>query len=339
MDNYQIHDSHLQYNFDRRGHSITSKKEYFALWAYYTGTEESDEADNEYLGNNFKNNKFLRDYLSFQLHTSILNKNEMLIGEYIIDNIDKNGYLTVNLNEISDLFSTPEEEIEKILYIIHTFDPPGIGARNLKECLLIQLSQSEISDQDVIKAVSEHLDDFAFRITDDISKVMEIDSKRVCEIKKIIKGLEPKPGRAFYNDEIKYVIPDVFVKKLGGKIMPVINKDSLPILVTNSYSDRSKLYKKGTPIIHYINEYEEKLLWLSKCIEQRKSILLKISRYIIDSSKMFFEHGKKPFNRIPIQSAQKDLEISSSIIKRIAHNKYIKCRWGIYEIKNFFSPL
>ncbi|HHV59919.1 MAG TPA: hypothetical protein GXX49_06465 [Clostridiaceae bacterium] len=297
--------------------------------------EDFNEESEAQLPKYFHNGKFLRDYLYFQLHTSMLNKKEMLIGEYIIDNIDENGYLTTNLEKISVLFQIPVDRVEKVLFVIHTFDPPGICARNLEECLLIQLNQNGIHDSDVQKAIKYHLDDFAWLDAEEISKKMGISQSRVEEILKIIKGLEPKPGRAFFNNnEINYIIPDILIEKSDKKFKVRLNRDSLPSVDINYL--RNKMNDSVQMLRISAKDYEDSILWLAKCIENRVKILMKITHYIVKNSQDFFLYGKNHFTRISIDKAEKDLKIKRSIIKRVVKNKYLKCSFGIYEISKFF---
>jgi RNA polymerase sigma-54 factor len=160
----------------------------------------------------------LKDHLILQLHALSMSEIAIEIAEYLIDNVDDNGYLCINLSEVAAFFNTPIRKVEKILNLLQTFDPPGICARNLKECLLIQLNQMGIQDRDILNIVRDHLDGLADNKLSAVAKETGLSIKRVVEVLEFIKTLEPRPGREFYGlDGVKYIVPDVTVKEIDDR--------------------------------------------------------------------------------------------------------------------------
>lgn len=297
-----------------------TKREYIKYWDQYVNFED-DFYDYKY--DWYMNREFLKEYLLFQLHTAILSESEIQIGEYIINNIDDNGYLMENIREVSRYNKTNIRKVKKVLDIIQTFDPPGICARNLKECLLIQLKQGGNIDVEITNAVKKHLTDIAYLKVEELASKLKISVVKAKSILNTVKKLEPKPGRYFYNDDrTKYVIPDVIVKIKNTNFEVDVNDREIPFPDIND---------------NLINSQNYSFLWLIICIENRKHILEMITEYILQKNEEFFSSGEKKIYPVSLENAEKDLGISKSIINRTICDKYLECKWGIYRIKSFFG--
>lgn len=213
-------------------------KEYlqFQGKSYCLENYENDDGTEQNFDNFVSYSLTLKEHLLFQLHLSLLRHHLKDIGELIIESLDENGYLTVTTDELIEMAKTDADTVEKVLGIIQTFDPAGVGARDLKECLLIQLNFKGLLNDKTEKTVKQHLDDIASNRLNNISKSLGVSIDAAQDISDIIKGLEPKPGRAFEgNSSTKYIVPDVYIDKIGEEYVITINDNYSAGLKINQY--------------------------------------------------------------------------------------------------------
>jgi RNA polymerase sigma-54 factor len=196
-----------------------------------------DDTDNDYSYENYVASRTtLRDHLLFQLHITIMCPKRKKIGRYIIESLDDNGYLTANIDDIAKDLNAEPDEVEKVLAVIQTFDPAGIACRDIKECLLIQLQAKGINDPVIEELIKNHLESLGDKRFNFIAKELNISTSEVQRLYDIIKALEPKPGRAFQGcDDVKYINPDVMVKKIDNEYLVLVNDSTAPRLNINSY--------------------------------------------------------------------------------------------------------
>ncbi len=281
----------------------------------------------------------LKEHLMFQLNTtSELSEKFKAIGEYIIDNIDENGYLTAELPEIAFYFNLPVKKVKRILEFLQTFDPPGICARNLKECLLIQLKQIGGIDENVYRMVELYLDNLADNKIDDVAKNTGLSVKKVTEIFEFIKTLEPKPGREFYSDNhIKYITPDCSVKKIKNRFEVLINEEAFPVLNISGYYRKVVNEDINIEAKKFIQSRINSGLWLIKCIEQRKSTIRSVAECIVSKQIEFFEKGRNYIKPLIMKKVAEEINMHESTVSRTVNSKYLQCVWGVFELRYFFT--
>lgn len=280
----------------------------------------------------------LREHLLLQLHTSELDENQVYIGEYLIDNIDENGYLTIDLSEAARYFNVSISKVNKVLEHMQTFDPPGICARNLKECLLIQLKQINNTDKNIVNIVNNHLDALAAGKFDEVVEKTGLNKKVVGDIFNYIKTLEPKPGREFYDSyDIKYIIPDIIVNKLENKFEVQVNDDSIPFVGINEYYLKILEADVSSEVKKFIKSRIDNAKWLIKCLEQRKDIVKKIAECIVRKQFKFFEKGEKFISPVTIKEIAEEIEMHESMVGSAINGKYVQCVWGVFEMKFFLD--
>lgn len=280
----------------------------------------------------------LKDHLLFQLHTSDLGRDDFEIGEFLIENTDENGYLLIDTNDAAAYFNISSNRVKSILAIIQTFDPPGVCARSLKECLLIQLSNMDNLDSNIIKIVEHHLDDLASNKVKLVAKSTGLDPHKVEEIFDFVKTLEPKPGRGFSSeDDVKFIIPDITVREIKGKFDVLINEDSIPLININQYYKKIILQDISIETKKYIQNKIDSARWIIKCIEQRKNTIRRIAECIVDKQQDFFSKGKSHIRPLTMKAVALDADMHESTVSRAVAGKYIQCRWGIFEMRYFFS--
>lgn len=281
----------------------------------------------------------LKNHLLFQLDLTLFKDSDKLIGRNIIENIDKNGYLTSSISEISNELGVGEEKAQDILEIIQTFDPIGVGARDLKECLKIQLRDKNFDNPDILAIIDNHLEDVGNNRLNKISKDLNINIKRVQGICDIIKTLEPKPGRGFPSDDddIRYVTPDVVLEKIDGEYVIIVNDITAPRLSINNFYKNMLSTQGDNDISKFINNKLNSAMWLIKSIEQRRMTIYKVVSSIVKYQNDFFEKGQKYLKPLTLKEIADDIEMHESTVSRATNGKYVQTPRGIFELKYFFS--
>jgi len=280
----------------------------------------------------------LQHHLLGQLDELTLKKKEREIAEIIIVNINDDGYLMVSGEEIAHLLKITSKRVEKVLSVIQNFDPPGIGARNLAECLLLQLKSKKVSDQVVDEIVNNHLNDLAKKNFEKIASVLGVKEDIVEEKAKLIADLDPKPGRKYSSYQANFIIPDVLVKKIEGDYTVVVNERDLPPLRINSLY--KKLIKKGRnkdTASKYAKEKLNDALWLMKNIQSRQDTVYRVASYIVEKQKEFLERGAGYLKPLTLKEVAGKLGLHQSTISRVTSNKYMETPRGIFKLKYFFS--
>lgn len=305
----------------------------------YTQREHGGEAEQFGFENFLSQAPSLQETLLTQLSLTNLSKAERKIGEYIIGNIDEHGYLTCTLEEIYTGLNVQPEEAEKVLNVIQTFDPPGVGARNLVECLLLQVDSLNIENKFLRTLIKRYLPDLAEGRLQKIAKDLDATVQDIQEAADILKTLDPKPGRKFGNPhDVRYVIPDVVVERVEGQYIVLVNDTSAPRLGINS-AYRSVLY--GAQADEETKKFVESKLnsasWLIKSIEQRRLTLYKVANCLVELQRDFLEHGIRHLKPLNLRQVAEIVGMHESTISRATSNKYIQTPQGVFEMKYFFS--
>ncbi len=281
----------------------------------------------------------LKDHLMTQLGITVKNENERRIGELIIESLDSKGYLVSSIHDLSMQLSEDPVEIERVLRMIQTFDPVGVGARNLSECLLIQLKEKGILDKNIYIIVDKYLDDIATNRIQKISKELHIPVKRVQSICDIIKMLEPKPARGFIvdSDNIRYIVPDVTIEKINGEYIIIVNDSNFPILSINRYYKNMLDNTDDKETSKFLFDKLNSSMWLIKSIEQRRLTLYKVVESIVKFQKKFFDEGNKALKPLVLKDVADDIGVHESTVSRATNGKYVQTPRGIFELKHFFT--
>ena len=281
----------------------------------------------------------LVEHLLFQLQFAPIKKKCRVIGKYIIEALDQNGYLTISLDEISKKLSANISDVEIVLRAIQDFEPSGVGARDLKECLLIQLKSMGLDDVIITKVIENHLEDIADNRLSNIAKELGVTSKEIQEIRDVIKSLEPKPGREFGNpNDTRYIVPDVTVEKVEDKYVVSVNEATAPKLFVSSYYKKMLTDSdKESAISKFLSGRLNSALWLIKSIEQRRQTIFNVVTAVVKYQENFFEEGAKHLKTLTLKQIADEVGIHESTVSRAINGKYMQCPRGIYEIKYFFT--
>ena len=281
----------------------------------------------------------LNDHLLWQLLMTGPLKEEEEIGSLIIGNLNGDGYLDVSVEDISKTSGSSTEKVEKVLSTIQTFDPSGVCARNLSECLLIQAKQLGLHGTVVTDIIQYHLNYLENKNFRAIAKALKADMREVEAAVNIIMGLEPKPGRKFSDEEPQYITPDIYVYKVENNFVIVLNDDGMPKLRVNSYYKKNMGGGEKIPndARDYIQEKMRSATWLIKSIHQRQKTIYKVMESILKFQREFFENGISFLKPMVLRDIAQDIEMHESTISRVTTNKYALTPQGIFELKYFFN--
>jgi RNA polymerase sigma-54 factor len=281
----------------------------------------------------------LTDHLAWQLGMSDASPAVKDIGAFIIGNIDEDGYLRANNEEIAAAGPYDPADVEKAIKVIQSLDPIGVGARDLRECLLLQLEFLEVDNPLVESIVRDHWDMFMQRHFVQISKALGIDMKTLEGVVEIIKHLDPKPGRKYSNERAIYVEPDVYIQKVGDDYVIVLNEDGMPKLRING-SYRSMLNsmdsKSDGETVNYIKDKIRSAVWLIKSLDQRQRTIYKVAESIVKHQREFLEKGIDYLRPLVLRDVADDIQMHESTVSRVVSNKYMHTPRGLFLMKYFF---
>jgi RNA polymerase sigma-54 factor len=303
-----------------------------------SGGSDADEKY-QYMMDSLSESSTLNDQLLEQLSMSALSEYERKIAEIVIGNIDEDGYLTLDVEDLLALPNFPAETLDKILNTIHDFDPPGIGARDLRECLLLQLQRAGKENSQEYQLVSDHLDQLGRHKYDEIARAMGLTLDRVKELAKAIAKLDPKPGRNFSEEQIEYVTPEIIVEKKDGKYVITQNKKPYPhLFISQKYLSMLKDPNTTKEVKTYIREKITKSKQFIQSIDQRMSTIYRIAVEIVRIQEEFFDQGVSKLRPLNMKTVAELLEVHETTISRATTGKYMQTPQGLLSMKYFFKP-
>ncbi len=305
-----------------------------------TGTDYIDDELPVYQG---ETTQSLQDYLMWQVDLTPFSDTDTAIATSIVDAVDEMGYLTVSLEEILESMGDDEvtiDEVEAVLKRVQRFDPVGVAARDLRDCLLIQLSQFARETPWLVEArliVSDHLDLLANHDFRSLMRVTRLKEEVLKEAMCLIQSLDPRPGQSIQTGEPEYVIPDILVKKIQDRWTVELNADSLPRLKINQQYAAMGTNARNDSDSQFIRSNLQEAKWLIKSLESRNDTLLRVSRCIVEQQQGFFEHGAEHMKPMVLADIAQMVEMHESTISRVTTQKYLHSPRGIFELKYFFS--
>jgi RNA polymerase sigma-54 factor len=305
-----------------------------------TGIREAvADEDRPGLENTVTRRPTLSEHLNWQLQLCSFPIEEEVAARFIIGNLDDRGYLRSTVEEVACQAGVTERVVESALARVQDFDPAGIAARDLRECLSIQVRALNIDDPVILRIIDEYLESLIKRDFRRLARSLGIAIEDVAAAAKAIGRLEPRPGRGFGGDEPIYITPDIYVYKIGDDFHIVLNDDGLPRLRINSlYRDvlsRGSVVPKDTK--DYVHEKVRSALWLIKSIHQRQRTIYKVMESIIKYQREFFERGINHLKPLNLRDVAEDIEMHESTVSRVTTSKYVHTPQGIFELKYFFN--
>jgi RNA polymerase sigma-54 factor len=298
-----------------------------------------DEEDRPSIENTLSRRATLAEHLEWQLGLASITSEEADAAHWVIGNIDEDGYLQATVEEIAAQAGFAPEVVDAALEQVQAFDPTGVGARDLQECLQLQARALGIQDPLVLRILDEHVHALTRRDFRGIARALGISVEEVSAAANVIGHLEPKPGRAFGGEEAVYIIPDIYVYRVGDDFHIQLNEDGLPKLrISNLY--REVLAKNaGAPkeTKEYVQDKVRSALWLIKSIHQRQRTIYKVMQSIIRHQRDFFERGIAYLKPLNLRDVAEDIGMHESTVSRVTTNKYVHTAQGIFELKFFFN--
>lgn len=282
----------------------------------------------------------LSDHLLWQLLMTHPTDQTAQIGSLIIGNLDKDGYLDATIESLAEESSVPADEIDEVLQLMQTFDPIGVCARGLGESLLIQAKHFNLDNSLVTQIISEHLNHLENKNYKAICKALHTKMDDVVAAIKIIKALEPRPGRQYSDEEPQYITPDIYVYKFEGDFVIVLNDDGMPKLRVNNFYKQAITGKQDDVSANakeYIQDKLRSAAWLIRSIHQRQKTIYRVMESILKFQHDFFDQGIAHLKPMVLRDVAEDINMHESTISRVTTNKYAYTPQGIFELKYFFN--
>lgn len=314
-------------------------------WEYFLDrsdlgyTENVDEGKKAPWDSRLTAGPTLHEHLEFQLHISLTDEEDLGIGRYLIGCIDENGYLRITLEEAAEELGVAVEKVNEVLRVIQTFEPYGVGARDLAECLIIQLYQTGRLTSLLEKVIRNYLEDIAKGRLAKIAAALNLTVVEVQDIADLIRSLDPKPGRQYGSaEDVRYLVPDVTVEKINNEWVVWVNDiSSSRLTISPLYRDilrHPQTFGKETQ--KYLEERINSALWLIKSIDHRRMTLYKVAKCIVEIQKDFLEKGIKYLKPLNLKKVAEMIGVHESTISRATAQKYMQTPQGVFEMKFFF---
>jgi len=283
--------------------------------------------------------KTLKEHLQQQLGVSTTDDTLRFLGGYLIDAIDDAGYIHVDLDEVAKRFNVSSNKMEEALELIHNFDPSGVGARNLEECLKLQVQQNDDFSKkfkEKTLLVLEHLDLLAHKDIGKLAKLVKCSNEEMMKICEHIQGLTPKPGLMYGSDVSSTVVPDVSVIKDKNGWRAELNAEAMPKILLNHGYDTLSAKAQGEEK-SYMNERVSRAQWLVKSLEQRAKTIYKVANAIVTLQNGFFDYGAENLEPMTLKVVAEMVDVHESTVSRVTNGKYMQTPMGVFELKYFFS--
>ncbi|MEJ2623341.1 MAG: RNA polymerase factor sigma-54 [Pseudolabrys sp.] len=280
----------------------------------------------------------LADHLAEQMALTVTDPAQRMIGQYLIDMVDEAGYLAGDLESVAENLGAPLADVEAVLNVLQAFDPPGVCARNLTECLTLQLMERDRFDP-AMEALVAHLDLLAKRDFAALRRVTGVDDEDLVDMIAEIRNLNPKPGAAFGSTMVQPIVPDVFVRAApDGTWLVELNSDTLPkVLINQRYYAQIAKGTKSNKDKTYIADCLQTATWLVRALDQRAKTILKVSSEIVRQQDAFFAQGVQYLRPLNLKTVADAIGMHESTVSRVTANKYMATSRGIFELKYFFT--
>src|SRR5438874_8657470 len=332
-------DEEFKAEFDKLAKLDDEWRDYMAQSGSYTGRSQEADDKRQFFFDSIATQETLQQHLMGQLNQTVLSSNDRKTAELTIGNIDDNGFLQATPEEMALNTGILQEDFENMLTLIQSFYPPGVGARDLRECLLIQLKREGKQNSLEYEIVSEHMQDLGKRRFPEIARRMGISVEQVQKCANNIAQLDPRPGQIFAAAPQNYVLPDVTVEKINGDYQVMLNGEQIPHLrISNTYKDIMSQDGNGSEVKDYIRDKIRSGKFLIKSIHQRQQTISNIAHQIVSRQRDFFDKGSsqlKPMTMVQIADA---VGVHETTVSRAISGKYMSTPQGVFEMKYFFTP-
>ncbi|MEH7247638.1 RNA polymerase factor sigma-54 [Neobacillus niacini] len=293
--------------------------------------------ENEWIEQIAAKSSTTEDQLINQLTLHKYSSIQLKVIKYLIETLDVNGYLAFEPNEISELLGVPLELVEECIIVIQTLEPAGIGARNLQECLLIQIERKNLEDPLALTILSDYFVPFAEKKWKQIAKELQIPIQKIQEVFDTVQQLNPRPGSRLEQENASYIIPDAIVERFEGGYSVRLCNDSIPKISFNDQYYQKLTSTQDSQVGRFLQEKVQDYHWIMKSIEQRKETLTRVVSKIVEKQSCFFEKGREYLVPMTMKEVAAELEIHESTVSRAVKEKYVQTPMGTFSLKSFFT--
>jgi RNA polymerase sigma-54 factor len=331
-------DDNFKEEFEKLATLDEEWRDYMAQSGSYSGRSQEAKDKRQFFFDSIATQETLQQSLIGQLNQTALNAADRKAAELIIGNIDDNGFLQDTPEEMTLNTGIPEEDFERMLALIQSFYPPGVGARDLRECLRIQLERVGKQNSLEYKIISEHMEDLGKRRFPEIARRMGMSVEKVQECANNIARLNPRPGQIFATAAPNYVLPDVTVEKIDGDYQVILNGEQIPHLrISNTYKDIMAQDGNGSEVKDYIRDKIRSGKFLIRSIHQRQQTISNIAQQIVSRQRDFFEHGTSHLKPMTMKEIADAVGVHETTVSRAVSGKYMATPQGVFEMKYFFT--
>jgi len=314
-------------------------REYFSQTSSFRSRSPEQEEQRQHFFDSIVQQESLQQHLLQQLSFMGVGDERRKVAELIIGSINDDGYLLTPIEELSVSSGIPLEQLQEALELVQTFHPVGVGARNLKECLLIQLDRLGKSESIEAVLVNQHLDDLGRKRFPEIARAMNLSVEQVQQLANFISTLEPKPGRMFTTEQQQYVAADVVVQKVGDDYVVLLNDEQIPHLrISNTYKELMASDEKSNDARDYIRDKIRAGKFLIKSIHQRQQTIYNIAKVIVERQREFLDKGISFLRPLTMAQVAEVVGVHETTVSRAVANKYMQTPQGLFEMKYFFTP-
>lgn len=328
----------FQVEFEKLTQLDQEWRDHFAQTNVPMRRSQDDEEKRQFMFDSLVAETSLQEYLLDQLRLSELGAAQQPIAEMIIGNIDDNGRLRASIDELAFSTNIPAEQILEVLKVIQAFHPPGVAARDLRECLLLQLERAGRTDSLEYRIVRDYMEALSKRRLPEIARGVGQTVDQVQQAVERIGHLDPRPGRAFSPDNQQYIVPEVFVQKVGDGFVVTVNDEQIPHLrISNIYKDLMSQADSSQEVRDYIRDKIRAGKFLIKSLHQRQQTILNIANEIVKRQRDFLEHGVTHLRPMTMVQIAEVVGVHETTVSRAVSGKYMETPQGIYEMKFFFT--
>jgi len=332
-------DDNFKEEFEKLATLDEEWRDYMAQSGSYTGGSHEAKDKRQFFFDSIAVQETLQQHLMTQLNQTVLNASDRKTAELIIGNIDDNGFLQSTPEEMALSSGIAKEDFEKMLALIQSFYPPGVGARDLRDCLLIQLQREGKESSLECKIISEHMEDLGKRRFPEIARRMNISVEEVQKCANNIAQLNPRPGQAFAAAPQNYVLPDVTVEKVDGDYQIILNNEQIPHLrISNIYKDIIAQSDNGSEVKDYVRDKIRSGKFLIRSIHQRQQTISNIAQQIVSRQRDFLDHGSSHLKPMTMKEIADAVGVHETTVSRAVSGKYMATPHGVFEMRYFFTP-
>jgi RNA polymerase sigma-54 factor len=328
----------FQAEFERLAQLDQEWRDHFTQTNIPIRRNQEDEEKRQYMFDSLVAGTSLQEHLLEQVRLSDLTPEQRPVAEMIIGNIDDYGYLQASVDELAFSTNIPAEKVLEVLRVIQSFHPPGVGARDLRECLLLQLERSDRKDTLEYRIVDKYMEALGKRRIPEIARGLNLSVEEVQEAVARVGHMEPWPGRDFLPDNQQYVVPEIFVQKVGDEYVVSTNNEQIPHLrISNTYKDLMAQPDSSTEVREYIRDKIRAGKFLIKSLHQRQQTILNIAKEIVSRQREFMDHGVSRLKPLTMVQVAEVVGVHETTVSRAVSGKYMQTPRGVFEMKYFFT--